>query len=115
MTVDSASPSHPFRVSGGRWAHDLDHVIFDRWLKREGLSEYEYWRRLGADQDLTKQYGKPVFTRELNNDQRGWAKQRFLDHYRSNGAKWYVRTNKPAVPVPAIKLSRTTKKKRRHS
>lgn len=109
------SLQHPFRVTGGRWAHDLDPIMFDRWLKREGISEYNYWKQLGAEQDLTKEYGKSILTHELGNDQRGWAKQRFPEHYRSNGARWYIRKDKPAVPIPAIKLSKNTQKKRRHS
>lgn len=112
MSKEPTSLTHPFRVTGGRWAHDLDPLMFDRWLRREKISEYEYWKRLGADQDLTKQYGKPVLTKDLSSDQRGWAKQRFPEHYRSNGAKWYIREDKPSIPIPAIMLSNKTKKRR---
>ncbi len=56
----------------------------------------------------------PVLTNALTDDQRGWAKQRHPEHYRTPGAKWYVNKDKPAIPTPAGSPTKPTKRRRHH-
>ena len=106
--------THPLRLSSGRMPHELDPAMFNTWLRRQAMSEHDYWMSVGADQDLSEEYGAAKLTIELTEDQRGWAKQRFGEHYRTNGARWYVRPDKPTVPIPAVKMTKKPKRRRRH-
>lgn len=114
MTAGLESPKHPLRTVSGKFAHELDEPLFKAWLQRSNMTEHDYWMTLGTSEDLTTKYGHPVTTAKLTSDQLGWAKQRFGDHYRTPGAKWYVRSDKPNVPVPAVKMTRGRYKKKRH-
>lgn len=111
-TTDSLS--HPYRQSSGKMPHELDHHTFDKWLRHNKINEHDYWVEIGSNEDLTEKYGTPLLTRQLSTDQRGWAKQRFPTHYRTNGAKWYVRPEKKSIPVPAV-MHNKPHRRRRHT
>lgn len=60
------------------------------------------------DYNKMKERCKLRTTEQLTPDQFGWAKQRYPVHFRKRNAKWFIRPEKPAVPLPAIKPKKTT-------
>lgn len=112
MTAKEKTP-HPFMLAGGDFPHDTSPDSFAAWRRRNEISEQDYWIKIGADEDLTASYGKPKLTRELTDDQKGWAKDRFEAHFRIKGARWYIRPEKPSIPIPAIKHTPKVKPRRR--
>lgn len=69
----------------------------------------------GEQKDHTSPHGRPRLTSELSSDQRGWAKERYPVHYRTPGAKWYIKKDKPAIPVPANAEQPKARKRKSHA
>ncbi len=56
-----------------------------------------------------------VLTSQLTMDQRGWAKLRHPEHYRTNGARWTIDKHKPSVPTPVPMDNKPRKRRVRYS
>lgn len=99
---------HPFAIRSGefkgRLPHTLDADDFLIWKIEQGMTDEDYVANLAAASEFVaqvKRYGKPVPTRNLTDDQRGWANADFRLHYQFDYAKWFINPDKPSKPMPA--------------
>jgi hypothetical protein len=95
---------HPFRQDDGKLPHEMPEEDFLCWQIEQGMTEEDYQLTLdsvaGYLEQIT-QYGYPVLTAKLTDDQAGWARADHKLHYDNPLAKWFIREDKPSRPIPA--------------
>ena len=73
-------------------AHELRNGDFAEYLILNGMSEDGYWLSVEAGEKQAADIeanGIPLRTEQLTNDQKGWAKAEFYDHFRKEDtARW---------------------------
>lgn len=110
MTKKNEQQPHPLRIRSGADKGKMPHEIaaddFNVWLIEQGMNESDYWHNVENGKDFLgniDKYGKPVATRNLTADQRGWA---LTDHRRhadsQENAKWFIDPAKPSRPIPSL-------------
>lgn len=74
-------------------------------LIKEGMTEEDYQRNILVGDHFGRildEYGKPVPTKKLSDDQRGWAKAQHPAHFNKPRAKWFITDpNRPRAVIPA--------------
>lgn len=89
----------------GKLPHELDENDFLVWKIEQGMTDEDYATSLSSCYAFVanwQNFGKPIPTRQLDSDQRGWANADHRLHYEFNFAKWFVNPDKPSKPFPAL-------------
>jgi hypothetical protein len=105
------SDQHPMRVDHGNgrnhvriMPHDLPgEDAFEDYLILQGMTQEDYWQSVAAGERVAvdlEENGRPFRTSELTDDQRGWAKGEFFDHYQRETSRWRIDPKKPSRPIP---------------
>lgn len=96
---------HPLRLDGEvkLMPHELDEIDFIEWKILNGMTDegYEESVRLG-DAFLAdiRENGRPIPTDKLTDDQKGWAKSDYYEHYTNEFARWKPVPGKASKVVP---------------
>ena len=99
---------HPLAIREGEYKGKLPHQIdeddFMVWKIEQGMTDEDYEHNLASATNFVNQvreFGKPIKTRDLDDDQRGWAQADHRLHYINDLAKWFINPDKPSKPIPA--------------
>jgi hypothetical protein len=94
---------HPMRVEGVM-PHEADGDGFIEYQILHGMTEEGYWLSVASGQSQAEDWeanGVPIPTDRLTDDQKGWAKADFFDHYNKETARWRIVKGKESKVVPA--------------
>jgi hypothetical protein len=107
--TNKLKPRNPLALKLGENAGKLPHELpqadmFVAWLIEQGMTREDYELTLESVKTYLQQitqYGYPIPTAKLTNDQAGWARADHLLHYNNPFAKWFIDSDKPSKPIPA--------------
>jgi hypothetical protein len=73
--------------------HNLGEEEFLEWQILNAMSEDAYWESVKLGEEFVQfiiDHGRPVSTDNLTDDQKGWAKADFPQHFHNEMARWVV-------------------------
>lgn len=88
----------------GKLPHTLRQEEFTAWMIEQGMTREDYDLTLESVKsylEQIRQYGYPIPTAKLTDDQAGWARADNKLHYDNPFAKWFINKDKPSRPIPA--------------
>jgi hypothetical protein len=94
---------HPMRVEGVM-PHDMDGNGFIEFKILQAMTEDGYWLSVIEGQAQAEDWeknGHPVATSALTDDQKGWAKADYWDHFQKETARWIIIKGKESKVKPA--------------